>query len=145
MTMKQSIKILLLFCLTLLSAICAGAGEISVTNPWIREAPPVAKMLAAYMTISNNSNHRVHLESAASIDFEMVEIHRTVTQEGMSHMMKQSSLQLEGGGNVTLEPGGYHLMLIKPKQFLKAGDKVKLQLNFDNGEAVDVTAVVRNQ
>jgi periplasmic copper chaperone A len=142
---KQSKKILLLFCLSLLTATCAWANEISVTSPWIREAPPVAEMLAAYMTISNNSKHTVQLESATSADFEMVEIHRTETHEGMSRMIKQSSLQVEGGKNVMLEPGGYHLMLMKPMQYLKAGEKVMLELHFSNGEVINVTAVVRKQ
>ena len=143
--MKQSKKILLLFCLSLLTATCAKASEISVTNPWIREAPPVAEMLAAYMTISNNSKNIVQLESATCADFEMVEIHRTETHGGMSHMMKQSSLQIEGGKNVMLEPGGYHLMLMKPKRHLQAGEKVMLELHFNNGEVINVTAVVRKQ
>jgi len=134
-----------MLCLTLLTAICARASEISVTDPWIREAPPVAKMLAAYMTISNNSTRTVQFESASSADFEMVEIHRTKTHEGMSRMIKQSSLQIDGGKNVMLEPLGYHLMLMRPKRYFQAGDNVILELHFNNGEAVSVTAVVRKQ
>ena len=141
--MKQLMRILLFFCLTLLAATCAGAGDISVTGPWIREVPPAVRMLAAYMTISNNSKETVQLESAASDDFEMVDIHRTETQEGMSHMMSQAGLQIKGGGNVRFEPGGYHLMLMNPRRHLQAGDKVILELHFDNGEAIEVTAVVR--
>jgi periplasmic copper chaperone A len=143
--MKHPVYVMFIFCLSLLSTVCAGAGEISVTNSWIREAPPVAKTLAAYMTISNSSTHTVQLESAAGADFKKVEIHRTETHDGMSHMIRQSSLMIEGGGNVTLAPGGYHLMLIQPGRTLKAGDKVGLQLHFNNGETVDVTAVVRSQ
>jgi len=138
-------KILVLFCLSLLTATWARASEISVTNPWIREAPPVAEMLAAYMTISNNSKNAVQLESAACTDFEMVEIHRTETHEGMSRMIKQSNLQIEGGKNVMLKPGGYHLMLIKPKRHFQSGDNVLLELHFNNGEAITVTASVREQ
>ena len=41
------------FCL--LAVTRAGVAEIQVTDPWIREAPPSARMLAAYMTISNDS------------------------------------------------------------------------------------------
>ena len=143
--MKQLMRILLFFCLTLLAATCAGAGDISVTGPWIREVPPAVRMLAAYMTISNNSKETVQLESAASDDFEMVDIHRTETQEGMSHMMKQIGLRIEGGGDVRLEPGGYHLMLMQPRRRLQADNKVLLKLHFDNGEDIDVTAVVRKQ
>ncbi len=141
--MKQSMKILFLFCL--LAATRAGATEILVTDPWIREAPPSVRTLAAYMTISNTSTHAVGLESATSDDFEMVDIHRTETQEGMSHMMKQTGLQIKGGENVRLEPGGYHLMLMQPRRHLQADDTIILKLHFDNGEDISVAAVVRKQ
>jgi periplasmic copper chaperone A len=143
--MKQPIKILFVLFLFLLAPINAKASEVSVANPWIREAPPGTQMLAAYMRISNNSKHTIQLESAASDDFEMVAIHRTETHEGMSHMTKQSGLQIKSGENVMLEPGGYHLMLMKPKRNLQSGDNIKLQLQFDKGEVIDVTAVVRKQ
>ncbi len=143
--MKQPVKILFVLFLFLLTPINTKASEISVTNPWIREAPPNTQMLAAYMEIINNSKHTIQLESAASADFEMVMIHRTETHEGMSHMAKQSGLQIKSGENVILEPGGYHLMLMNPKRNLQAGDKIKLQLQFDNREAIAVTAVVRKK
>ena len=143
--MKQPIKILLVLFLFLLVPINIKASEISVTNPWIREAPPGTQMLAAYMRISNNSKHTIQLESAASIDFEAIEIHRTEIHEGMSHMTKQSGLQINSGENVLLEPGGYHLMLMNPKRNLQAGDKVELKLQFDKENIIDITAVVRKQ
>jgi len=143
--MKQPAAILFAFFLFLLVPVTIWAGEISVAGPWIREAPPGTQMLAAYMTISNHSTHPVQLESAASPDFAMIEIHRTETHQGMSHMVKQSGLQIKSGGTVTLEPGGYHLMLMKPGRSLRAGDTVIMHLQFDTGESIDVNAVVRKQ
>jgi hypothetical protein len=64
---------------------------------------------------------------------------------GMAHMMKQKNLQIDAGTSVVLEPGSYHLMLMGPVRVLRAGDEVRLQLIFDNGEALDVTAVVKKQ
>ncbi len=143
--MKQWLLILFMFGLCLPTTKVARAGEIRITDPWIREAPAVAQVLAAFMTISNDSRQSVQLEAASSTDFSTVEIHRSMTHAGMAHMMKQSSLEIEGGGSVALRPGGYHLMLMKPKRSLPAGTEVTLQLSFDNGETIDVTAVVRKQ
>ena len=144
--MKRAIKVVMLCTLFLLAVISSTrAADISITVPWIREAPPAARMLAAYMTISNSSSHMVRLLSADSADFETIEIHRTEMQKGMSQMVKQSILQINGGSAVKLEPGGYHLMLMKPGHDLKAGEKSTLKLHFDNGEIMSVTAVVRNQ
>ena len=87
----------------------------------------------------------MELESATSNDFEMVEIHRTETREGMSQMVRQTGLLIKGGENIRLEPGGYHLMLMRPRRHLQAFDKVVLNLHFDRGEVVAVTAIVRGQ
>ncbi len=143
--MKQIKRILILFCLSFLFADPVAADAISVTNPWIREAPPGARALGAYMTINNHSNHAVVLESVSSPDFPMIQIDLTKMHEGMAHMLKQPSLPIQSGNNVVLQPGGYHLMLMKPVRSLQIGDLVTLQLHFDNGEIIDVSAVVRKQ
>lgn len=143
--MKQTLLILLVLSLTLFTVHNVRAGEISVTDPWIREAPAVAGVLAAYMTISNNSRHTVQIDSASGADFTMIEIHRTMMHEDMAQMVKQSSLRIEAGKSLVLEPGGYHLMLMKPRRPLRAGDKVILQLHFTSGETIDVIAEVRKQ
>ena len=143
--MKQIKLLLIVFCLFLFFAHRVPADAISVTDPWIRAAPPGARALGAYMTISNHSNHTVTLETVSSPDFPMIQIHLTKMHEGMAHMLKQSSLLIQSGNSVVLEPGGYHLMLMRPIRSLELGDLVKLQLHFDNGELIDVSAVVRKQ
>jgi copper(I)-binding protein len=49
------------------------------------------------------------------------------------------------GGAVRFEPGGLHLMLMKPHADLKAGQSFILTLRFDNGEvlAVPITVAMR--
>ena len=141
----RSTTILFLVAWAVLTVTWATAGEISVSNPWIREAPPGAEMLAAYMTINNNSGKLVQLDSVACAAFAMVEIHRTEMQNGVSHMMRQSDLQIKDGENIVLEPGGYHLMLMQTRRHLQAGDTVELELHFTNGETIPVTADVRKQ
>lgn len=121
------------------------AGGITVTDSWIREAPPGAKATAAYMTISNASSQTVQLDSAASADFEMIEMHRTEMHDGMAHMKKQTGIRIEAGKSVQLKPGDFHLMLMRPRRSLKAGDQCGLQLRFDNGESIAVQAIVRKQ
>ena len=143
--MKQAMLIMLMLSLTLLTVNNVRASEISVIDPWIREAPAVAGVLAAYMTISNNSKHTVQINSASGVDFTMIEIHRTMMHEDMAQMIKQASLRIEAGESLVLEPGGYHLMLMKPKRSLRAGDKVILHLHFASGENIDVIAEVRKQ
>lgn len=143
--MRRLTAALLFTWLTTFSTCFALADAITIDDPWIREAPPGVAMLAAYMTISNKSGDKVVLRQASSPDFKKVEMHLTKMQEGMSHMLKQVVLQIGPNENIILEPGGKHLMLMKPQRQLKAGDTVQLQLKFDNGEDIAVQAVVRRQ
>ena len=142
--MKQTLMTLVLCCLVC-CANRAQAGDITVSDPWIAEAPPVARVMAAYMTISNSGSTPVQLLSAASHAFEKIEIHQTAMHGGMAHMMAHATLPVEQASRVVLKPGGFHLMLIQPVQPLRAGDQVDLELLFDSGETVTVTATVRKQ
>lgn len=143
--MRRPVLFLFVMALALCSAAVAGAGAISVSEPWIPEAPPNAKALAAYMTLANSSSDSVSLETVSSPDFKLVEIHMTDMSHGMAHMMKHKNLPIAAGTSLVLRPGGYHLMLMEPVRALRAGDEVRLQLSFDNGETLDVTAAVKKQ
>lgn len=143
--MKKRMIALLLAWLTVFSVSYGVAGTITVADPWIREAPPGVAMLAAYMTITNDYNKEVELQRASSLDFRKIEMHWSKMQEGMSHMVKHSALQIGPNESIILKPGGRHLMLMGPQRQFKAGDTVRLQLKFDNGEVISVQAVVRRQ
>ena len=121
----------------------AWAGTLSVSDAWVREAPPAAKALAAYMVITNTGKETVHLKGADCRDFATVELHQSMMHQGMMHMMGVESLEIPPGQAVHLKPGGYHLMLMEPERQLRAGDQVQLQLYFASGEQLPVDAVVQ--
>jgi len=142
MRMKQLVRGLGgIFCLLAVQA--SWAGEIQVGGAWIRSAPPTAKALAAYMVISNASQEPVKLVSVDSPDFSAVEVHQSMVHQGRMHMMAVENLEIAPGKSLTLNPGGYHLMLMDPRKMLKSGDRVLLRLQFDTGEALSVNAVVK--
>lgn len=106
-----------------------SADEIlSVSNAWIPEAPPVAKVMAGYLRVKNNSDNEIILQSISAKDFERVEMHKTITQDGVARMIKQTSIKIPAKGNVSFQRGGLHLMLMGPKRKLKRGDTVNLIL-----------------
>lgn len=123
--------------------VAQAAGQLMVDNAWIREAPPGASALAGYMTIMNKSDSPRVLVGASSPAFGMVMLHRTVMEDGMAKMVHQKSITIPAGGMITFEPNSYHLMLMKPKQALKAGDMVEITLKFKNGETMTVTHKVK--
>lgn len=127
----------------LLAGQSVWAGDIHATNAWIREAPPSAKALAAYMVITNSGKESVQLKGADCSEFESVEVHRSMMENGMMHMMALESLAIAPGTSALLEPGGYHLMLIEPRKHFQAGDQVQVRLHFDRNEDLAVQAVVK--
>ncbi|MBD3670587.1 MAG: copper chaperone PCu(A)C [Gammaproteobacteria bacterium] len=124
-------------------AFTQSAHAIEVSGAWIREAPPSARMIGGFMVIRNNSKQDVFLVRAQSKRVEHIEIHRTVHEEGMARMVRQNEVKIPANTSVTFKPGDYHLMMAAPKPPLKAGDKVNITLEFNEGEKVDVVYTVK--
>jgi copper(I)-binding protein len=62
--------------------------------------------------------------------------------ESMVGMYPVSSIPIPANGSQTLQPGGYHLMLMDPVNAPAVGDKVELDLTFQNAGKVTVQAAV---
>jgi hypothetical protein len=121
----------------------AADAHLMVMDPWVREAPPNAKMLAGYFTIMNHSGKSAEIVGASSDKFEKVELHKSVQEGGVAKMVAQPSVEVGKHATVKFQPGGLHLMLINPKAPLKAGDKVDITLKLKKGEDMKMTAVVK--
>lgn len=121
----------------------AADAHLMVTDAWIREAPPNATMLAGYFTIMNVSGKNKELVGATSDKFGKIELHKTVQEGGVAKMIAQPSVEVAKQSTVVFKPGGLHLMLMKPKAQLKAGDKVDITLKFSKGDDLKITAEVR--
>jgi copper(I)-binding protein len=71
------------------------------------------------------------------------EIHETsMDSSGMAGMHPIERLEIPAGGTVTLEPGGYHLMLMDAEA-MTVGSTVELRLEFEGAGTVVVQAEVR--
>lgn len=129
--------------MALAPAIWACDG-LSVENAWVREAPPVARTLVAYMDLSNRGDAPVTVTGirAASI-FSGSMLHGTEVVDGVSRMRHVDELPLQPGDQARLEPGGLHLMLFKPSQPLRAGDQVELLIDCMDQDALRISVPVR--
>jgi hypothetical protein len=141
--MKSIKRLTVVMILGMLAAVVQAAGPLVAENAWVREAPPGATALAGYVTLKNDGDKPLVLVAADSPVFGSVMLHRTVMQDGMAKMLHQATIEIPAHGSVTFEPNDYHLMLMKPKQPLKAGDRVDITLKFNNGESVVVSHEVR--
>jgi hypothetical protein len=115
---------------------------IVVREPWIREAPPPARVLAAYMVIDNPGAAPARISRITSPDFRHTELHRTRVEGGVAGMEPVAALHIAAGESLALMPGGLHLMLFDPLRPLHAGDSATLVIHDDAGGHVTVEAPV---
>jgi copper(I)-binding protein len=119
------------------------AKAIAVESPWVREAPPGARVLGAYMTLVNDSDRADRLLSVKSPLAGEIEIHRMTVKNGMMDMEAIPFLTIPAHGEVKLQPGGNHLMIYGMKRELKEGDRLPLELMFEHSGAKLIEAPVR--
>ncbi len=140
------IAILLAFLVGLLAGCGGGEKGIVIEDAWVRPSPMTAGNGAAYMVIRNTGSEDDALIAADSDIAGAVEIHETMMMEGdMMGMQPVESIPVPAGGSVTLEPGGYHIMLIDMREPLEAGQTVTLTLTFEKAGPIEVQAEVREQ
>jgi copper(I)-binding protein len=116
---------------------------IVVEAAWVREGPPVAKMLAGYMVLKNGSESSVSVRAARSDDFDRVEFHRSMIVDGVARMTQETRVEIPARGQIDFEPGGWHLMLIGPAKALESGDAITLTLVLEDGREIEIAAPVR--
>lgn len=116
---------------------------LTLENAWIAEAPPMSKVMAAYMDIQNPGAQAIEIETIASPDFSSIEIHRTVENNGVASMERLSSINIAAHNRFELKPGGYHLMMFNPKQPFKAGDSSQLMFTFSDDSTATFTVPVK--
>ncbi len=116
---------------------------LAIEAPWVREAPPGARVVGAYMTLVNGSERADRLLSATSPLAGEIEIHRMTVTNGMMDMEAIPFLTVPARGQVKLQPGGNHLMIYGLKRDLKEGDLLPLELKFEHAGVRTIDAPVR--
>lgn len=117
-------------------------AEVTVKEAWIPEAPPSAQAMGAFMTIENSDAQAVKVVKASAPNFDRVELHESIEENGMHKMIAQPFLNIPAKGSLELKPGGYHIMLIGVQQPSKAGDVIPIELTLDNGQKIMVNTSV---
>jgi len=104
-----------------------------VEGAWIRMPPAGLPMMAGYARISNPCKAPLAIVGAHSAAFADTSLHETRVENGVSRMRATPALRLAPGGSAVLEPGGFHLMLMRPVQPLKPGDRVAVEFTLEDG------------
>lgn|SRR5690606_9561703 len=151
------------------------APRLEVTDAWARTSPRTADAGAVYLRIANDGDADdalvgVEVDPAVAA---RAELHETVNVEdggdggqdggmddggtpgdaghgggmggGMMEMRPVDRIVVPAGGEVVLEPGGLHVMLLDLAAPLEAGSGVELTLEFEESGEQVVTADVRDE
>jgi copper(I)-binding protein len=142
--MKQkTLTLLILLTSGFISTLYADEANLTVANAWISEAPPVSKVMVAYMTINNTGNEAIDITKAESELYSSIEFHETIHENGMARMVRWDELTVPANGSIQLKRGGKHFMLFNPTKPLKAGEKVHIKLTTSNKATKTVLITVK--
>ena len=122
----------------------AWAANVSVTDAWARATMPGQKVSGAYMQLQSDADAR--LVSASSPAVPRVEVHEMKMDGDVMRMREVKSIELPKGKTVSLEPGGYHIMLMNLTKPIAAGEVIPLTLVVESGgkrQTVEVKAEAR--
>ena len=124
------------------SSSSSGSGGITLKDAWVKSAS--SGMTAAFVTIVNDGDADV-LVSATTKASDMTQLHEMVMKDGAMVMQeKKEGIAVPAKGEVVLEPGGNHIMLMKITGPIKAGDTVAFTLTFKSGKTLEMSAVAKD-
>jgi len=120
----------------------AAADCLVVEDGWIRLPPAPRPMLAGFGRMANRCKDARVVVAASSPRFGEVSLHETRTVDGVSRMREVERLPVAPGAEAVLQPGGLHLMLMRPDAELAEGERVPLVLVLEDGAEVAAELVV---
>lgn len=143
--MKPSSFITSFFIILFFGHTAYAQSSLIFDNAWVAEAPPVSKVMAAYMDIKNPTDEILTIVAATSENFERVEFHLSEHKNNIASMKHIHHLNIPAKGVLNLKAGSYHMMLFNPVKKLTAGEIVNFKFELNNGSIIDVVMPVKKQ
>jgi len=111
-----------------------GHKSLMVVDPYARVSSSSAKSGAIFFTIENGTNFEHRLIGAAVDVAKKAELHtHIVNDDGVMSMVKiKDGVTIEPNSKVIFKRGGNHVMIMGLNKSLMNGDKVSLDLIFEN-------------
>ena len=132
----------LIVLLLVLLAACGNDGPpLVASDVVVRQPMPGMQMTAGYLVLHNNSDEDIAIDRVASPQFGKVEMHETVIEDGIAKMSALAEIVVPAGSAVEFQPGGKHLMLMRPGDSL---DPVTLEFYSDGAIVLTVSVSAGN-
>lgn len=133
-----------LYPLVVVALVIVGCGDGGGTTPEVLEArigEPTGANGALYLTARGYGTPD-RLIAASTGVADVAQLHETVIgSDGTATMRALTAMELPGRGDLVLEPGGRHVMLIGVDR-LEVGTTVEVTLVWENAGEMTVEAVV---
>jgi copper(I)-binding protein len=115
-------------------------GNLVIDHPLARATPANAPVSGGYMTIRNTGDEADRLVGGSAAFAGKVEIHE-MTMDGDVMKMREieGGIEIPAGGEVTLKPGGLHVMFMQLNERLEDDAELPATLTFE--KAGDVTVI----
>ncbi|WP_027857643.1 copper chaperone PCu(A)C [Marinobacterium jannaschii] len=134
-------KLMIASTLALLSSV--ASAEVLVENAYARAVPPGQLNSATFLQLHNKGSEMVKLVNAASPAAKNVELHTHEHDNGVMRMRQVESIPVAANDSTTLQPGGYHIMLIGLNQDMAPGSEIDLKLSFSDGSSATLKVPVK--
>lgn len=113
------------------------------SGAYVRQPAPRQPVVAAFVVLKNSSDNTYTLRQVSSPRAASAEIHQSSHVDGTMVMRPVEKIEILPGAEVSLEPGGYHLMLSGIKGEFNTGDQIPLIFDFGDEVTLEVPAEVR--
>ena len=87
----------------------------------------------AYMAVENRSAAAITIHGARSPQFDRVEMHETLLDDGVMKMRRIGQVRVDPDDSVAFERGGRHFMLMGASPDVAVGTSVTLEISHDDG------------
>ncbi|MDV2981583.1 UNVERIFIED_CONTAM: copper chaperone PCu(A)C [Actinomycetes bacterium ARC8] len=122
----------------------SDTDALAVSQPWVKAA--ASGMTGGFGVITNTSDADITITGGSSPAARTVELHETVTAPtgAMQMQAKEGGFVIPAGGELRLEPGANHLMLMGLTEPVTPGAEVTFTLELAGGGSIDFTAVAKD-
>ncbi len=114
-----------------------------ITKEAVRLLPPTSKATGAFFILENDTKKDFKLIKAHSHSAKATEVHTHLKENGVMKMREVKEVLVKAGDKKIFMPGGHHIMLMGLKSPLKEGEKIDIELEFDNGKKITINPEVK--
>lgn len=123
-------------------AACADPAPLYVDRAWVQLNPNGEGPAAGYFTV-HGGEEAVKLLRVSSEAAQRIEMHESISKDGMMTMQPVESVDIPAKGEVKFAPGGKHLMIFNVNPAIVESGKLTMVMMFSNGDRLIVDAPIQ--